>query len=352
MKQPSEASEQVTGQVHDRSSFAHFDIDDSGLNTPDDDITRSLMPGQSSAICLSNHLLGEETVGPFDVPFAALDHPFSTNRNGILTPSPNDFQTHDQTSALDCSPAFAGVGTNWDYAINRDDTLLSSPRDVSDSFSPSSHTRNGFSASFMTPSRKESLDERCILAATQIINALESCIARPHQLDVVLRTVRKAGVGLNGLIDLQKNIERKNRCVILFTMILYQNLDLLETVVDSLGLINMNSALLKNNMPSPSSRTDMAEGQLEHLDAINCHIASLIYSVGNKEDTHLRSTWARKVSDELSFGLETIARIATWTQASGSTNSQNLSEDTRNGGYIEPLKIRFEQLRLLTQRQI
>ncbi|KAI1098291.1 hypothetical protein F4804DRAFT_325154 [Jackrogersella minutella] len=344
-RQPAQSSDQaLSGQNLDSSSFAHFDMgDDSGLSTPDDDTTLSLMSGQLSGNHSNHHLVGEETVGAFEIPFAAFDHSFPTN---ILTSSPDDFQTDDLTSPFDCSPTFAGAAT-------RDDTLSSDSMDVAGTFPQSSHTHNGFSMSLITPPRKGSLDEQCVLAATQIINALENCIARPHQLDVVLRTVRKAGVGLNGLIDLQRNLDRRGRCVILFTMILYQNLDLLETVMSCLGLINPKDGAQINSMTSPRPWENMTKGQPEHLDAINCHIASLKFSFGCKESPQLKTTWTRKVLEELSFCLETVARVTILMQASSLANGPTAQEETyNNGSYVELLKSRFEQLQLLAQSQI
>ncbi|XXH02458.1 hypothetical protein Hte_008834 [Hypoxylon texense] len=339
--------DQIAGHDYNETLFTPLTIgEDSSLNTPDDDITLRLMPGHLMTGFSTNEVSSGETTNLFDIPFATFDHSFSTTRNGISIPSPHGFPTGEPASSLDQPTTLTGTDDNRGYSTARNDAL-------SGSFSSSSHTNDGLSVSFTTPPRKESLDERCVLAATQIINALENCIARSHQLDVVLKTVRKAGVGLNGLIDLHRNLERKGRCIILFTMILYQNLDLLETVMGCLGLVNTDGGVRSHSVSSPSSREDMTEGQLEHLDAININIASLISSIGCREDIHVKSIWTRRVLEELAFGLETVARIARLMQASSATSYRDsLEEAPDNGGYVEQLKIKFEKLQLLAQRRI
>ncbi|KAI0178951.1 hypothetical protein GGR52DRAFT_534204 [Hypoxylon sp. FL1284] len=352
---PRNHKKQVSGTsdhaIGDNLPFTYFDIGaGSGATTPDDDSVRNRMHGQLPNAFSDRNLNGEENIGFFDVPFTGFGHLPSTSQTGIPTSPVSDFQARGLTAPIGSSPAFAYAGVPWSYVTSQDDTTSKSPVDASGSCLPPSHTQNGYSSFSSTVPTRESLDERCILAATQIINALESCIARPHELHVILKAIRKAGVGLNGLLDLQQNLERKSRCAILFRMILYQSLDLLEKVM---GYLGANDGTRNTSITSPSPRTDITEGQLEHLDAINNQIASLISNVGCKEDAALRSTWARKVVEELSFGLETVGRVAVLTETPSLTNSRDLSEDVHvNRITIESLKMRFEKLQFLARKRI
>ncbi|CAJ2508149.1 Uu.00g093350.m01.CDS01 [Anthostomella pinea] len=194
-----------------------------------------------------------------------------------------------------------------------------------------------------TPSTKTPsgghMDTQCVLAATQIINALESSLTLSQTVDVVLKIVHQAGVGLNGLVCLQLQQHKANhRCLALFKVILSQNVQLLETTLGSLGL-------KKSSQTTPSSPPSQGE-TLEQLELINQLIAG--FESGTQPKLFYDAVWAQRFVEELDFCLDTVSRVAgliALTRAAEQTSRREFGGETS----IETIKNRLEQLGIIAR---
>ncbi|KAI1778798.1 hypothetical protein F4818DRAFT_402493 [Hypoxylon cercidicola] len=72
------------------------------------------------------------------------------------------------------------------------------------------------------------LDSRCVLACAHILATLENyLLSELKALDLILEAIRKATIELKKLVQLQQQ-SRCDRCIILFTAIMFQVIELLE----------------------------------------------------------------------------------------------------------------------------
>lgn len=183
-------------------------------------------------------------------------------------------------------------------------------------------------------------DKQCVLAATQIINVLEASIANKSQsLDVVLQIVRKAGMGLNGLIDLQQR-RGSHRCLALFGAVLHQISDLLETSVECIEVSAVTA----------TAGASMQDAILEQLDSIN-ELISSYRSDTQTQGGGYHTVWTRRLSEELEYHLQTVSRVMELVQRSASrVEDQAVSRGKQGHAFLEAIVAQLESLQRRLQQ--
>ncbi|KAK4183709.1 hypothetical protein QBC35DRAFT_90071 [Podospora australis] len=213
------------------------------------------------------------------------------------------------TSTSDAWPGYISDDNHAGYFQHHDEYMtdasfpqVASTDDMDTSPSTSTSGIPGFSQGDWAASggrQQLPLDKQCVLAATQIINVLENTIDDSTQtLDVVLEVVRKAGVGLNGLIGLQQQ-SRQQRCLALYGAILHQILDLMETNV---WRLEMDGSGGSDVTPHPTHNGAV----LHQLDSINELISS--YRVPDARPSSETIARARRLLSEIEFSMLNASR--------------------------------------------
>ncbi|KAJ3494817.1 hypothetical protein NLG97_g3831 [Lecanicillium saksenae] len=143
-----------------------------------------------------------------------------------------------------------------------------------------------------------------VLMMTQIINIVEGALANKCQpVEVILGTIHKAGVALNGLISLHHQ-GANQRCFMLFTVVLHQIADLMEVGIESLDALNCQRV-------AESSGSTASNSILDRLDSINDLISSYQFaaaSAPHKDDDKVLRL-GRQLKDELDASLMTVERL-------------------------------------------
>lgn len=183
-----------------------------------------------------------------------------------------------------------------------------------------------------------------VLMTTQIINVVEAALANKFQsLEVVLGTIHKAGVALNGLIGLLHQHGTNQHCFMLFAVVLYQVADLMEAGIESLDTLNCQRV-------AGSSGSAASHSILDRLDSLNDLISSY-QSVAAASALHWDDDkvhrWTRRLKEELDASLMTVGRLMGLDRAGPHSYGHEEHGKQRVGGcvHLEALADRFHLLR-------
>ncbi|KUI72229.1 hypothetical protein VM1G_08021 [Cytospora mali] len=202
-------------------------------------------------------------------------------------------------------------------------------------------------------SLRPTMDKRCIFAATQIINTLESWIppSTSQSPEVLLDVAGKAGLGLNNLIGLQPKGE-SHRCLALFAVISDQISDILGASLARLEVMKITPSMpMTRGSGSGSGSSTQHNATLERLDGINALISSYHPAAAKTEDGHNQHHIAllQRLSDEVESNL-----VIVWKVTNLGNRSREMPWDLEGDGtqqtmdsgvFFEAIKARLQGLR-------
>ncbi len=234
----------------------------------------------------------------------------------------------------------------------------------SGSLTPDQATNGGTSHSNSPPHRRWSnaskplgvvqqpLGVQGVLMTTQIINIVEAALANKSQsLEMLLGTIQKAGVALNGLMGLHHH-GKNQRCLMLFPVVLHQVADLMEAGVACLDSLNCQTVA-----DTSGGATSSNNSILERLDSLNDLISSYHPpgAAPHRDEDRVRQ-WTRRLEEGLDSSLMTVGRLMELDRAAcrartgggGGQHSYGHGQTRQTVGgctHLEALAERFHNLR-------